>query len=385
MNQAAATRDSAAGKPRFVRRTVLCADEYHKNFRQIDAAVIAAVTSGEADEVTPLMSKVYLRLVSAPPEFWEREGVLYFSAGDDGGRPVKASKVLYGLLGVASATAHKALGWMHEQGIIGYFAGKNGAGIRIFLNRAASSIGVRTASAGKKILPFARGSDDEGRGSSAEPAFNDSFAVSEVSEIDLNPRAPKNGAEKTEVVKKYPDPRPTSFSTTPQDVSGSEASPTRPALQVEIPVDEIVSRLSRELGPSLQATAEQAAAREHERTRVWLENRGLPKAARVAQREAYNVLKKYGVINEPSCRTSPRANVGRGEYAPDEPRPLTPDDINDLAGACIALLETRGQAIDLTLAEMSVEGGGFLLPNDVIRVRERVNSLLAAGNGGGGK
>ena len=111
--------------------------------------------------MTPLMSKIYLRLVSAPAEFWEREGVLYFSAGERGRRPVKASKVLYGLLGVASATAHKALGWMHEQGIVGYFAGKNGVGIRIFLNRAAGSIGVRTVAAGKKILPFARGSQGE--------------------------------------------------------------------------------------------------------------------------------------------------------------------------------------------------------------------------------
>jgi hypothetical protein len=78
--------------------------------------------------------------------------MLYISAGERDGRPVKASKVLYGLLGVASATAHKALGWMHEEGVVGYFAGKNGAGIRIFLNRAAGSIGARAAgAAGEKF------------------------------------------------------------------------------------------------------------------------------------------------------------------------------------------------------------------------------------------
>src|SRR5918993_4658072 len=156
----------AATTPRFVRRTALRADEYRRNFRQIDADVISAVTSHGADRVTPLMSKIYLRLVSAPAEFWEREGVLYFAAGEKDGRPVKASKVLYEVLGVASATAHKALAWMHEQGIIGYFAGKNGAGIRVFLNRAAGSIGIRKLPAGKKNFPFPPGPNGGVGGSS---------------------------------------------------------------------------------------------------------------------------------------------------------------------------------------------------------------------------
>src|SRR5205085_11688981 len=121
---------TALAPPRFVRRTQLGAHEYRKNFHQIDHDVMAAVTSVAADRVTPLMSKIYLRLVSAPTEFWEREGVLYFAPRDTEGHPVKASKVLYGVLGVASATAHKALQWLHGQGIIGYFAGKNGVGIR---------------------------------------------------------------------------------------------------------------------------------------------------------------------------------------------------------------------------------------------------------------
>src|SRR5215217_4428370 len=99
----------ALSSPRFVRRTQLGPGEYRRNFRQIDADVIAAVTSKEADGVTPLMSKIYLRLASAPPEFWEREGVLYFAAKEADGRLIKSSKVLYELLSVASATAHKAL------------------------------------------------------------------------------------------------------------------------------------------------------------------------------------------------------------------------------------------------------------------------------------
>ena len=64
--------------PRFVRRTQLEPGEYRKNFRQVDGDVIAAVTSREADRVTPLMSKIYLRLVNAPAQYWERDGVLRF-------------------------------------------------------------------------------------------------------------------------------------------------------------------------------------------------------------------------------------------------------------------------------------------------------------------
>jgi hypothetical protein len=367
---------TALAPPRFVRRTQLGANEYRKNFHQIDAEVISAVTSEAADRVTPLMSKIYLRLASAAPEFWERDGVLYFHAGEVTGRPVKASKVLYGLLGVASATAHKALAWMHEQGIIGYFAGKNGAGIRIFLNRATGSIGVRGTAAGKKILPFVYGSNGARGGSAVEPAFNDSFADLEVLDTDLNPHAPKNGAQQTNVVNKHPDPHPSLRDHSPQITSQREEQLSQALLRVELPVDELVSRLRLELEPSLKSAARQAAAQEHERTREWLESRGLPKAARVAQREAYNVLRKHGVINEGAVNASLHAGVGRNEYHPVAPHPLSDEELGEMAQVCVALLETRGQSVDITLSEMGVASGGFLLAEDAPRIRAKVENLL---------
>jgi hypothetical protein len=139
---------------RFVRKTQLGPNEYGKNFHQIDREVMAVVTSSEADQITPLMSKIYLRMVNAPERFWERDGVLRIEAEVRDEKVVKAWSVLCDLVGVASATASKAIQWMHEQGIIGYFSGKNGVGLRIFLNRAVSSIGVRQAQARKKIWPF---------------------------------------------------------------------------------------------------------------------------------------------------------------------------------------------------------------------------------------
>jgi hypothetical protein len=190
---------------------------------------------------------------------------------------------LVSLAGVASATARKALQWMHAQGVVGYYAGRNGVGIRVFLNRAASSIG-RHPVAGEKNLRLVRASTGGLRASAGDTPFSDSFADLEILETDLNPPAPENGAGQTEVVKKLPDPHPAHLGGLPQSVGPENALP-RTALKVEVPVKEIVSRLRRELEPSLQSAARQAAAREHERTREWLESRGLPKAARVAQRE----------------------------------------------------------------------------------------------------
>jgi hypothetical protein len=146
-----------------------------------------------------------------------------------------------------------------------------------------------------------------------------------------------------------------------------------------ISLEDIVTRLRAELEPAMHMAARQAAAREHERTREWLENRGLPKAARVAQHEAYNVLRKYGVINESARSARTHADVGLNDYIPPEPHPLAHNEVAELAEACVAMLETRGQSIDLTLSEMSAEAGGFLLPEDAPRVRDKANSLLSAG------
>jgi hypothetical protein len=375
----------ALSAPRFVRRTQLGPGEYRRNFRQIDADIIAAVTSREADEVTPLMSKVYLRLVSAPVEFWEREGVLYFTAKEADGRLVKSSKVLYEQLGVASATAHKALRWMHEQGIIGYSAGKNGVGIRIFLNRAVSSIGVRDNLSGKKILPFACGSNGAAHGSTLEPAFKDSFAVSEVSDSDENPRAPENGADTKQAGKKVLAPhdyRPCA----PKQGEGREVENISKHPGVAS-MDEIVERLKRELEPCMKAAATQAAAqtamREVARTREWFEAKALPKAVRVAQHETYNLLRKHGAFDERMRRARAELEVGRSAGESDTPpvaHRLSPEEIREMAESCVALLEMQGKSVDVTLSEISSAGGGWLLPQDAPRVREAALDLLGERN-----
>lgn len=361
--------------PRFIRKTELGPNEYRKRFRQVDDEIIAAITSPEADVVTPLMSKIYLRLVNAPDEYWERQGVLRFEAEVREGKRQKAWAVLCKLLSVSSATANKALTWMHREGIIGYFSGKNGVGLRIFLNRAASSIGLKPVPASKKILDFSPASSDKSPASRNEAAFKETYGDIENLDLDINSCAPKNGADNSQAGKVSSDQSHRCPQGMKVPMMTTKIAHTQTQECGLPPLEEIVRRLRAELEPALQNAAIKAAAREHERTREWLENRGLPKAARVAQREAFNVLRSQGVLKDSGPRVRAGLLVGRHDHARYKPKLLTPDEINEVAEICVSMLEGHGQAIDVTLAEISAEAGGYLLAEDASKVRELAGSF----------
>jgi hypothetical protein len=101
----------------------------------LERAVVGALVSAEARAVTPLMSKVYLALLLAPPEYWDRRGVLHFTGEPHAGGWRTAWQQLLDVTGVASHTASKALRWLHQERLIGYYAGRNGYGIHIVFNR----------------------------------------------------------------------------------------------------------------------------------------------------------------------------------------------------------------------------------------------------------
>ena len=373
---------------RFLRKTTLAPTEYRKNFRQMDNDVIAMVTSPEADEVTPLMSKIYLRLINAPDAYWERQGVLRFEVEIREGKRLTAWAILCALLHVSSATANKALTWMHREGIIGYFAGKNGVGVRIFLNRAASSVGIRPAPDGKKILDFSAASSDKTRTSQNEAAFKETYGNIDNLEIEEESGAQKNCAENNQVHKFCPEQN----SYRPQN----SAHPTVAAKITPLPapqpgaqsVDEVIKRLRIEMEPAMRNAAIQAASHEHEQIRQWFLNHALPKAVRVAQASAYDVLRGHGLLSDPRSRSSngrvitDGRKVGKQVSAETTPRLLSDEKIIEVAEICVALLFTQNQTIDRSLSEMSVEAGGFLLPGDIPKVRARAKTLALIGEVG---
>jgi hypothetical protein len=368
------TAAHAVTSPKFLRKTTLRGTEANTNFKMLDDDVAEAITSAEADEVTPLMSKVYTRLLLTPAGMREGVRALRFAGEEREGKWVTAWEQLRRHLRVSSETARKALCWMHGQGIIGYYSGKNGVGIRIFLNRAANSVASKREVRAEKILPFARASDCHPRTSPGETPFKDSFAVSEALDSDLNPLAPKPGADNTHTAKapseepKRISPAPSTFRLPDEEVSGDIGRHSG------IPSDQIVQRLRGELELMMRQIARRAAADEHERTREWLERSGLPKAARVAQRETYDVLRRNGVIRDATRQAF--GGVGSSSYVRPEPQPLSESEVAELAEACVALFEAKGQPVDDTLRGMGVESGGMILPEDAPRVLSKVETLL---------
>jgi hypothetical protein len=377
---AMAMQPSAIGL-RFVRRTALNQNEYRTNFRQIDCDVIGTLISDEASRITPLMSKIYLAVINASSDYWEREGVVRITGREIEGEWQTAWEQLLELLGVASATARKALDWMNGQGIIGYHAGKNGVGIRIFINRAASSVG-RKPDQDQKNLRLIPTSSADPRTSPAEVPFKESFAVLENLDPDFIPHAPKNGAaeintnSECSVQKPTPTiehhPRPT-----PQGVADHVSANV-------ILSAEVVDRIAQEIVPKVKA----AAAREGERTREWFISHALPKAIRVAQASAYDVLRAHGAIKgsplrgggERGGRKSPdNRHVGKHTPAKVAPRLLSDEEVTELAEICVTLLLIQGQTIEGTLSGMGVEAGGFLLPEDAPKVRAKAEVLARVG------
>ena len=364
---------------RFLRKTTLRENEANTNFKMLDDDIAEAITSAEADDVTPLMCKVYTRLLLTPAGMREGMRVLRFAGEEREGKWVTAWEQLRGHLRVSSETARKALRWMHGQGIIGYYSGKNGVGIRIFLNRAASSVASKREVKAEKILPFAPASNHQPRTSLGDTPFNDSFAVTEVLDSDLIPLAPKNGAENTSFANTSPGrhTRPV-HDTSTFNPSTDEFSPMMNR-RSENSSELVVQRLRREIEPILQQLARRAAADEHERTRTWLERSGLPKAARVAQRETYDVLRRNGIIRDTFSRTT--ADVGIGSFVQPEPHTLSESEVLEFAEACVALFEAKGQPVQVTLDGLGVAAGGVLLPVDAPRVLSKVKALYGASRG----
>ncbi|MBA3442762.1 MAG: hypothetical protein H0T92_23175 [Pyrinomonadaceae bacterium] len=373
-----ATADSQI---RFIRRTSLKVGETRYNFRQLDNDAIRMVRSRQARQVTNLMAHIYLCLIDAPVKFRQSEGELYFTGEVSDEKHITAWEQLTALLEVADGTALKALRWLHEQGVIGYYAGKNGVGIRIFINRAASSI-KQASLQEQKNLPSAAIANSESRVSRNAMPFKEN--PRENVDNKIISFAPENGADTHTTVGFANGKSSAAPVAGPRNVEHSSTNvqpPSKAAVHQSVPPD-VVVQLREALGPTICTIAAQVAAREAaregEKTRDWLDRYGLPKAARVAQREAYNVFKHQSAKIHADERTRAELQVGRSTtaYPPPRVKPLTTADISELAEACVTMLEVQGKAIDETLGEISATPGGWVTAEDVEKVRTAAQTLL---------
>jgi hypothetical protein len=97
----------------------------------IKREIADAVTSDEAEKVTVHMSAIYLRLVTAPLQWWEENHVLLFKAESRESTLMPARAVLVTYLRVPPETARRALAWLEEKGFISIESSANGREVRI--------------------------------------------------------------------------------------------------------------------------------------------------------------------------------------------------------------------------------------------------------------
>ncbi|HYX71836.1 MAG TPA: hypothetical protein VE732_03635 [Nitrososphaera sp.] len=97
----------------------------------IKRAIVEAVTSDEAERVTPHMSAIYLGLVTAPLQWWSEEKVLSIKAESRDSVLTPAWSVLVAYLRVPPETARQALAWLENKGFISVKSSTDGREIRI--------------------------------------------------------------------------------------------------------------------------------------------------------------------------------------------------------------------------------------------------------------
>ena len=93
--------------------------------------IMELITSDEADQVTPLMSKIYYRLLLAPSEWWDSSESLRVRGSTREEVSTTAWAELVNWLRVSPEDARRALQWLHEKQIIDYRERYNGREIEL--------------------------------------------------------------------------------------------------------------------------------------------------------------------------------------------------------------------------------------------------------------
>jgi hypothetical protein len=99
----------------------------------IHRVIAEAVTSEEAEKVTPDISAIYLRLVTAPEQWWKENELLSIKSEDQDSILTLAWSVLVAYLQVPPETARRALDWFEEKGFMTVKYSADGRQIEISL------------------------------------------------------------------------------------------------------------------------------------------------------------------------------------------------------------------------------------------------------------
>jgi hypothetical protein len=95
--------------------------------------ILALINSEEADQITEMMSKIYLGLIHAPAEWWKSNDTMQVRGSQGGEVTTTAWAELVNRLRVTPEEAQKALQWMQEKEIITYREYEGGREIEISL------------------------------------------------------------------------------------------------------------------------------------------------------------------------------------------------------------------------------------------------------------
>lgn len=312
---------------RVVRRTFLYPHEKRTNFTPIDNDILRAVSSDEAGRVTDKMSKIYLRLVQIRRDspFYQSDGVLCFAGEERGGEWLTGFDQLVDYLGVAPATARKALEWLKQKGIIGYVCPK-GYPTRIWLNRAASSITQRETSSGNQFKSASVSTAHNGASffcaeTAVVPAFKESHGHEELSS-NLKPHALVSAAETrttpisassqipADVAQQsierthqafatlpLPDPQARSGILGERPGDAGAVGEVKKLTSLVMELQRKVSTILPDCASAVRAEVDDQLEFQFRKIRQFLYDKAMPQAARTGQQEAYKILRRHGAVS----------------------------------------------------------------------------------------
>jgi hypothetical protein len=99
----------------------------------INRSIVEAITSREAEQVTPHICAIYQRLVMVPAEWRTNNKLLLIRAESQAGVLTPAWSTLVAHLRVSPETARRALEWFEEKGFISITSSADGREIKIYM------------------------------------------------------------------------------------------------------------------------------------------------------------------------------------------------------------------------------------------------------------